>query len=94
MFSRIGLRYEFASIYDISVVVSKIYYKTIPVCYFGIRQQICVHTTYKAKRTMKLIKEREDNLYYDISVAMTMNQSQKHTTCPFCFIGIISYNVV
>ena len=90
MFSRIGLRY----ILEVCVVLSKIDYKTSPVCYFGIRQQICVHTTYKAKRTMKLIKEREDNLYYDISVAMTMNQSQKHTTCPFCFIGIISYNVV
>ena len=59
-----------------------------------IRYKICVHTTYKVKRMMNLIKEREDNLYYDISVAMTMNQSQKHTTCPFCFVGIILYNVV
>ena len=68
--------------------------KLSPLLYLGIRHKICVHTTYNVKRTMKLIKEREDNLYYDISVAMTMNQSQKHTTCPFCFLGIISYDVV
>lgn len=92
MFSRIYLHYEFASIYDI--VVSKIEYKTSPILNLGIRYKICVHTTYKVKRMMNLIKEREDNLYYDISVAMTMNQSQKHTTCPFCFVGIILYNVV